>query len=184
MLKARRERCVLCVISAAVAALLLVGCNPPPSAPPNSAPPPYNTTLSLKQVMEWVVDPAADAVWESVAVIITEKGENHKAPKTDEDWLKVTAGAATLVESGNLLMMQGRKRDDAKWIASAKRMSDAAVVALKAAEKKDVAALFDSGAIIYNACSACHAAYRVGETAVDAKPAASVAPSASPPAPK
>ena len=184
MSNVRREPRVLSVISAAVAALLLVGCNPPPAAPSVAAPPPYNTSLSLKQVMEWVVDPAADAVWESVAIIITEKGENHKAPKTDEDWLKVTAGAATLVESGNLLMMQGRKRDDAKWIAAAKRLSDAAVVALKAAEKKDVAVLFDSGATIFNACSACHAAYRVGEEAPDAKPAASVtSATASTPAP-
>jgi hypothetical protein len=124
--------------------------------------------------MEWVVDPAADEVWESVAIIITDKGENQKAPKTDEEWAKVRAGAATLVESGNLLMMPGRTRDDKKWMAAAKRMSDAGMIALKAAEKKDVAALFDSGAAIYNACSACHSAYRVGEPASDAKPAANV----------
>jgi mono/diheme cytochrome c family protein len=117
-----------------------------------------------------VIDAAADEVWESVAIIITEKGENHKAPKTDEEWAKVRAGAATLVESGNLLMMQGRTRGDS-WNAGAKRLSDAAMVALQATEKKDVEALFDAGAIIYNACSACHAANRVGEDAPDAAPA-------------
>ncbi len=146
--------------AATAAALLLAGCNPPPAA---VSAPPYNTSLSLKQLMEFVIDPAADAVWESVAIIITDKGENQKAPKTDEDWLKVKAGAATMIESGNLLMMQGRARDDKKWMALAKSMSDAAVVAYQASDKKDVAALFDSGAVIYNACSACHAAYRVGE---------------------
>jgi hypothetical protein len=169
----------------AVLTLLLAACNaPPPPAPPAAAAPPYNTALSLKQVMEWVIDPAADAVWESVAIIITDKGENQKAPKTEEEWEKVRNGAATLVESGNLLMMQTRMRDDKKWAASAKRMSDAGLVALRAAEKKDVAALFDSGALIYNACSACHADFRVGETAPDATPAASVttvpAPAAAP----
>jgi hypothetical protein len=141
--------------------LLLAGCNAPP--PPAPVAPPYNASLSLKQVMEWVIDPAADEVWESVAIIITDKGENQKAPKTDEEWAKVRAGAAMLVESGNLLMMPGRVRDDKKWLLMAKSMSDAAMIALKATEKKDVAALFDSGATIYNACSACHAAYRVGE---------------------
>ena len=145
--------------------LALSGCtqSPPPPAATPAAAPPYVTTLSLKQVMEWVIDPAADEVWESVAIIITDKGENQKAPKTDEDWAKVRAGAATLVESANLLMLPGRARDGAKWYAAAKRMSDAAQIALAAAEKKDVAALFDSGANIYNACSACHAAYRVGD---------------------
>ncbi len=155
---------------AALALLLLAGCNAPP-APSAPAAPPYNTSLSLKQVMEWVIDPAADEVWESVAIIITDKGETQKAPKTDEEWAKVRAGAATLVEAGNLLMMQGRARDDKKWMTMAKSMSDAAMIALKATEKKEVAALFDSGATIYNACSACHTAYRVGE---DTPTAASV----------
>jgi hypothetical protein len=149
---------------AALLVLLLAACNPPPppSAPAPAAPP-YNTSLSLKQVMEWVIDPAADEVWESVAIIITEKGENQKAPQTDEEWAKVRAGAATLVESGNLLMLQGRARDDKQWMVMAANMSAAGSIALKAAEKKDVTALFDSGATIYNACSACHLAYRVGE---------------------
>ena len=127
------------------------------------AAPSYNTALTMKQLMEWVIDPAADEVWESVAIIITDKGENHKAPKTDEDWAKVRAGTATLVEASNLLMMPGRARDNDKWVAASKRLGDAAVVALNAAQNKDVAALFDSGATIYNACSACHSAYRVGD---------------------
>ncbi len=159
--------------------LMLAGCNQPPPSAPAPAAPPYNTTLSLKQVMEWVIDPAADVVWESVAIIITEKGENAKAPKTDEEWEKVRNAAATIVESGNLLMMPGRARDDKRWLSMAKRMSDAATIAQKAAEKKDVAALFDSGATIYNACSACHAAYRVGEDTPTA-PSVKALPDAAP----
>jgi mono/diheme cytochrome c family protein len=161
---------------AVLCAAMLLGCSPAP--PPAPTAPPYNTSLSMKQLMEWVIDAAADEVWESVAIIITEKGENHKAPKTDEEWAKVRAGAATLVESGNLLMMQGRTRGEL-WAAGAKRLSDAAMVALQATEKKDVEALFDSGATIYNACSACHAANRVGEDA-PAAPAAKTLPDAAP----
>lgn len=164
-------------------ALSVAGCNQPPSsssppaavvpaaAPAAPAAPPYSTSLNLKQVMEWVIDPAADVVWDSVAIIITKKGEEHRAPKTDEDWDKVRNSAATIQEAGNLLMMQSRARDDKKWMGLARRMSDAANIALKAAEKKDVAALFDSGATIYNACSACHATYRVGEEPPAVKPA-------------
>ena len=167
------KRILLCAV---LAATTLLACSPPPPTPAPAAPP-YNTSLSLNQVMNWVIDPAADVVWESVAIIITEKGENQKAPKTDEEWAAVRNGAATLVEAGILLMLQGRVRDD-KWNAAAKRMSDAGMVALQAAEKKDVAALFDSGAAIFNACSGCHARYRVGEEA----PAAAVkaAPEAAP----
>jgi hypothetical protein len=165
----------LCSLSA----LLAAGCSQqPPPAPANAAPP-YNTSLTMKQLMEFVIDPAVDEVWDSVAIIITEKGENQKAPKTDEEWAKVRNGAATVQEAGNLLMMQGRARDDKQWMAMAKRMSDAANIALKAAEKKDVAALFDSGATIYNACSACHAAYRVGDGAPVA-PAVKVMPESAP----
>ncbi len=161
----------------ALCALLAAGCSQPP--PPAAPAPPYNTTLTLKQLMEYVIDPAVDEVWDSVAIIITDKGENQKAPKTDEDWAKVRNGAATVQEAGNLLMMKGRARDDGKWMAMAKRMSDAAGVALKAAEKKDVATLFDSGAEIYNACSACHAAYRVGDDTPSA-PSVKALPDAAP----
>ena len=71
-------------------------------------------------------------------------------------------GAATLVEAGNLLMLPHHTRGEA-WDKAAQRMSEAAQTALAATAKKDVDALFDSGAAIYNACSACHQAQRVGE---------------------
>ncbi len=63
------SRCVL------LCALLVAGCSQPPAPAP--AAPPYNTTLTMKQLMEYVIDPAVDEVWDSVAIIITEKGENH-----------------------------------------------------------------------------------------------------------
>ena len=64
-------RRILC--QASLCALLAAGCSQPP--PPAPFPPasPYNTTLNMKQVMQWVIDPAADVVWESVAIIITDR---------------------------------------------------------------------------------------------------------------
>ena len=56
---------------ASLCALLAAGCSQPP--PPAPSPSPYNTTLNMKQVMQWVIDPAADVVWESVAIIITDR---------------------------------------------------------------------------------------------------------------
>ena len=135
---------------------LLVGCSPPPPPPPA---PPFNTTLALKQVMEWVIDPAADVIWDSVKSIISEKGTQEIAPKTDAEWDGVRNAAATLVESGNLLMQQGRAKDQQEWMAAARRLSDAGGEALKAAQAKNTAALFDEGGNIYKACSGCHAKY-------------------------
>ena len=136
--------------------VLLAGCELAPPPPPPS---PFTTTLALKQVMEWVIDPAADVIWDSVKSVITEKGTQEIAPQTDADWNKVRDAAATLIEAGNVLMIDGRARDDKAWMAAARRLSEAAGQALKAAQTKNTATLFDEGGNIYKACSACHAQY-------------------------
>ena len=139
---------------------LLIGCSPPPAAPP--LPPPAPTpapVLSLLQLMQWVVDPGADVVWDSVKSIMTLSGTQEVAPKTDEEWANVRNGAATLVEAANLLMLQGRARDNNEWPTAARRLSTTAQQALKAAETKSAEALFTAGGEIYNACRACHQRY-------------------------
>ncbi len=137
---------------------LVFGCSalPPPSTP---AAPPFNAVVNMKQLMTWVIDPAADVVWDSVGTIMTEAGTKEVAPHTDEQWDAVRNGAAMLAESGNLLMIEGRARDPDKWMAAARRLTDAANRALKAAEVRNVDALFASGEHIYNACAACHQRY-------------------------
>ncbi len=141
-----------------LAAALQFGCGaaPKPGAPPASA---VRPVLSLKQLMEWVIDPAADAVWESVKTIVTEQGTKEIAPQTQEQWDAVRNGAAMLVESSNLLAMQTRARDQGEWIAAARRLAAAAEKALGAAGSKDAAGVFAAGGEIYDACSACHRRY-------------------------
>ena len=141
-----------------LAAALQSGCGEAPKlpAPPASAARPM---LSLKQLMEWVIDPAADAVWESVKTIATEQGTREIAPQTQEQWDAVRNGAAMLVESSNLLTMHTRARDQGEWIAATRRLAGAAEKALRAAESKDAAGVFAAGGEIYDACSACHRRY-------------------------
>jgi hypothetical protein len=141
-----------------LAAALQFGCGEAPklAAPPEGAARPV---LSLKQLMEWVIDPAADAVWDPVKTIITEQGTQEIAPQTQEQWDAVRNGAAMLVESANLLMMEGRARDQGEWLAAARRLAATAGKALKAAEAKNAEAVFAAGGEIYNACSACHRRY-------------------------
>src|SRR4051812_35321586 len=136
----------------------LSGCEAPrPPAPP--AAPPYTTTLTLKQVMEWVIDPAVDVIWDSVKSVITDKGTQEIAPHTDAEWDKVRDAAATLMEASNALMIEGRARDQKEWMTSARRLGDSASLALKAAQAKNTEALFNEGGNIYKACAACHSRY-------------------------
>ena len=138
--------------------MLLTGCGEPPK-PAAPAAPPLQPVLSMKQLMEWVIDPAADAVWEPVKTIITEQGTKEIAPQTDEQWEAVRHGAATLHESAHLLTLEGRARDRGEWTQAARGLMEAADEALKAVEAKNPQAVFDAGGRIYNACSACHRRY-------------------------
>jgi cytochrome c556 len=172
------------VLPAALLALLLISCSEPP--PP---PPPFHAVVPFRELMLWVIDPAADAVWESVQTIMTEKGTVEKFPKTDEEWAVARNGAATLAEAANLLMMEGRARDNKEWMTKARKLMDAAEVALKAADAHNVDALFAAGGDIFNACDGCHLRYQPpdtkpgsaaigGTTPAAATPAASTTPPA------
>jgi hypothetical protein len=142
---------LLKAIAIVLSATFFLGCSPKPAQP--------NTTLTMKQVMEWVIDPNADVVWDSVKSISNAKGTTEIYPRTDAQWEAVRNSAATLVEAGNLLMVEGRAKDDKQWIAYSQRLSRTAEVALKAALDKNKDALFDAGGNIYNACKACHDKY-------------------------
>jgi hypothetical protein len=66
-----------------------------------------------------------------------------------------------LVESGNLLMLDGRAKDQDQWMTASRGMADAAATVLEAAEAKDVEAYFDAGGVLYEACTACHSRYLI-----------------------
>jgi hypothetical protein len=144
--------------------MLLIGCNsatPPPAATTAAAAPPFHTTLTTKQLMTWIIDPNATAIWGSVGSVATDKGTEERHPKTDEEWASFRNAAAVLVESGNLLMLDGRAVDQDQWMATARGMADAAATVLQAAEAKDVEAYFDAGGALYEACTACHSKYLI-----------------------
>lgn len=146
--------------------MVLAGCSgskEPPAAAPAAAAPPFHTMLTTKQLMSWIIDPNATAIWNSVGSVVTDKGTQEKHPKTDEEWASFRNAAATLVESGNLLMLDGRAVDKDQWMATSRGMADAAATVLEAAEAKDVEAYFDAGGALYEACTACHSKYLIGQ---------------------
>jgi hypothetical protein len=120
---------------------------------------PTAVVASVKQLMNGIIDPAADVVFGSVSTIITAEGTEERAPRTDEEWETVGNSAVALAESANLLMMDGRAID-ADWIRIAKEMADASLVALKAVEAKDPEAVLASGEGIYMSCETCHQRYQ------------------------
>ena len=64
---------------------------------------PFEITATIRELMDSTVDPASDAVWDSVGVTSTRKGVEEAQPKTGEDWAAVRRHAVTLLESLNLV---------------------------------------------------------------------------------
>ncbi len=153
-----------------------------PAAPSTAAE--FRTTATIKDIMDSIVDPSADYLWDSVATIVTRKGTEEKRPRTPEDWKNVRRRAIALAEATNLIIMDGRKvahpgeqsenpgielgpeeiqglidADRATLIERAHGLHDAAMKALAAIDKKDVDGLSDAGETIDEACEQCHLKY-------------------------
>ena len=73
---------------------------------------PFELVADVGQLMNTVLEPAADFYWDAVGWIIDENGTLEIAPSSDEEWELVRNAAYVMAESGNLLMMQGRGADD------------------------------------------------------------------------
>lgn len=137
--------------------------NPPANSTRSSIPAvqqPYQVVTNIHETMAWILDPAADVIWDSAGTIITAQGSEELAPTTDEGWAEVVNAAAVLSEAGNLLMMPGRAAGD-DWIEYSRGLVDAGQLALKAAQAQDSDALFDAGGRIFQVCKACHTQYWV-----------------------
>jgi hypothetical protein len=133
------------------ALLLACACGPQP---------PLKPVASIEQIMEGIVHPSSTVIFQSVGTIISEKGVEEIAPKNDQEWGDVARNAAVLAEAGNLLMMEGRARNQDDWMNRARNLMEAAVDAARASGAKDAQALFDAGGKVYEACEQCHGRYR------------------------
>ena len=58
----------------------------------------FDTQQSIAELMQWVIDPAADTLWDSVSWVSNEKGTKANAPKSEEDWKALKVQASILVE--------------------------------------------------------------------------------------
>ena len=143
-------------LEAAVLALLagLASCE-------NAPPPPFVPVASMKQLMNEVIEPAADTYWDAVGSVSDRHGITEHAPKSDEEWAVVRNSAMVIAESGNLLMIAPRATDRGDWMKFAREMVAAGVKARAAAESRDTKRIFDVGEEVYQTCVNCHAKYIV-----------------------
>src|SRR6202166_1624663 len=60
---------------------------------------------SIKDLMESIIDPSADALWGAVGTVVDKEGIHESFPKTPEEWHDVRRAAVRIIEGGNLLVM-------------------------------------------------------------------------------
>lgn len=136
-----------------VMGLLLSGCSGPP-------PTPFKPIANTKLLMQAVIDPAADLIWDSSGAVITADGVEELGPKNPDEWTHLRNSAVALAESGNLLMMSPRApTNDEEWMRLSRALVDTAVDAIKAAEARNVDDVFTVGGEIYAVCTNCHSKY-------------------------
>src|SRR5450631_2391259 len=63
---------------------------------------------SIKDLMESIIDPSADALWGAVGTVIDNEGIHESFPKTQEEWQEPRRAAVRIIEGSNLLMMPDR----------------------------------------------------------------------------
>ena len=144
----------------------------------------FRPTATLREVMNSVIDPDADFLWDSLSIDATLHGTVKKEPATDEEWTSLRRHAIALVEATNLLLIPGRQvarpgepagdpisdrppeeiqtlitGNGADWTALAHGLQDAAMLSVKAAEVKKVDQLLEAGGALDEACENCHRKY-------------------------
>ena len=147
----------VCLGAATMAAVLFAGACRRPVPPPE-----FRPVGDMKQMMNWVVDPAANVVWGAVSTVVSREGTEERGPDSDEAWADVRNHAAVLAEAGNLLLMNDRAPDRDAWTGFAHALTSAAQAAIRAAEARDRSALLRAGEQICPVCLDCHQRYAPG----------------------
>ena len=176
-----------------VAALASQQCSSKPAATTSAATPAAPSldsslapTLSVKELMEHIIDPTSDWIFDAAVIDISKKGITETKPLSDDDWLKVERGGYVLAESSNLLKIPRRmvpsedegkphqpgepelppeqiqakiEKDRALWYKHADGLKAAALEAVQVAKARDLDGLFKVGDKVDKACEACHLEY-------------------------
>jgi hypothetical protein len=136
---------------------------------------------SVKELMESIIDPSADVLWNAVQTVIDSEGVHDSFPKTVEEWLEVRHAVVRIIEGTNLLRMPGRdaapagtksetpgveleppeisaliRKNRKQFDAFASALQVLGIEALRAADAKNVDLLSDVGGRMEPVCEGCH----------------------------
>jgi hypothetical protein len=186
----RRGRLITAAAVIYLTALASSQCSSP-KAPPAPRPAPalwgdMKSVVSVKELMEHMIDPLADNIFDAVGTEIRASGAVDKVPKTDEDWQRIRVGAVTIAEGIYLLKVprpftppgdvnnstgpdapelsptQIKAKLDADpvlWNAKIEALRNVALEVLEIVKKKDAKALLAAGGDLDEACETCHLEY-------------------------
>jgi hypothetical protein len=142
--------------------------------------------VSVKELMENMIDPLSDNIFDAVWWDNTSTGIEEHKPVTDEDWEKVKTGAIGIAEGIELLKVprpwtpQGDvndsvgpkapelsptqiqaklEKDPVLWTAKIQALRNVGLEVLEIVKKKDANALWQAGGDLDDACEACHLEY-------------------------
>jgi hypothetical protein len=166
-------------VLAGILALAAASCTAAPAPAPD-----MSQAATIKDIMDSMIDPSADFLFESTAEIADANGITKKAPQNPEEWKEVRRRALLLLEAPTLLIMEGRKvaragekadfpevelepekiqslidGDRPSFVRRARRLQNAAAETLRAIDAKDTDALFQSLVNVDKSCENCHVHY-------------------------
>jgi hypothetical protein len=131
----------------------------PPQTPVVPYGEPGKSLLTVKDLMRHILNPAAETFWLASGEVDDGETSRQRAPTTDAKWNGTLAAAATVMESANLLMMDGRAVADPQWAKWSADLNKAGLAGIKAAEARDGDGVLIAGGDMFDACRACHVKY-------------------------
>jgi hypothetical protein len=147
---------------------------------------PMVPVVSVKELMQYMIDPIADDIFDAVWWDTTKRGVVKHQPTTDEDWEKVKTGAVSLAEGIFLLKIPRPfapdgdvnnslgpnppelspiqikaklDKDPVLWEAKIQAMRNAALEIVEVVKKKNADELFVASEDVDAACENCHLEY-------------------------
>jgi hypothetical protein len=163
----------------AVGCVALGVCSAGRSAEPGATD--FMPDISVAEIMDSMVMPAAQLLWDAVGVDVTAQGEIEKKPQNDEEWAQLRAAAVTLAEATNALVVPGRHaappgtvsanpdselqpaqiealfaKERPAWVAHAAVLHATAMQAVAAVDARNVDQISEVGGAIDEACESCH----------------------------
>lgn len=177
----RRIRWLSRWLLAGMAVSALAACTRTPDT--SLAPQPVAT---IQEIMQALVDPAADTLWEAVSSETTAEGTVDHHPKDDAAWLELRHHAIRLAEGATLLAQPGRvvahggkqledshvdgillpaqiqqhiDADHAAFVQRAYVLQQATIDLIAAIDTRNLDRYNAAGAHIDHACESCHLHY-------------------------